>query len=124
MHALPHLSDLDQLYVALMDYEYYTRDGQDSAGTILMRLGADEAQAKELDDALYRMECNASEAVASPEDYNQDDWNSAEVKLRAVLDTVLGKDGYDYSEASLYFPTEQWEDGLREKREEEEEFEI
>ena len=121
MDALPGLSDLDQLYVALMDYEFYTREGQDSAGTIMQRLGGTKDQADELDDALCDMERASSEATGSPEEGLDEDWDAAEVKLKAVLDTVLGADGYDYEECSLYFPVEQWEEGLEERREEMEE---
>ena len=85
--------------------------GDDNAvHTILTSLDVSSDGADAFESALHRLSDIYSEATNSPEEHNESDWNEYATIINNVLNQI--EPGLSIDDAGVYFPREQWEDGL------------
>ena len=96
----------------------------DSAQTMLIALGMSPTYAGVVNHLLGRLDDLYSEASFSPEEGLDDEWDDVFGQLEELIKSFLGKEeGQRLLDASnLDFPIEQFEEGLREREEEDEDW--
>jgi hypothetical protein len=114
----PDAADVEELGRLLNNYiAAASTDLEPKVKAVLKRLGATPEQADRFIEAADALERTYSEASNSPALHNQDDWDEEAPKLEAVL-AELGVDA-TLGDFSVYFPVEQWEEGLEDDEDDE-----